>query len=353
MQHMTRKPFQTSSLSPDPIDRQTVVAALDRALARDPDSRLLLLVAFQGLGRTDLAAPPALLAALDDPSVSIRGKALRAISQFGSGVDSAVPVLLADVATQPDGSARRAAGRTDQSGPYHAAAEGMRPSAGVIPLLTRSLKSDNRNVRGTAALMLGRIGIAARPAAPALVAATRTLIAAPDVSYGPGDPLIFDFAPALAEVAPVDQAVSFLCEALRPNCYWTRTAAASSLGRIGPRAHAAIPALLSTLREGKPVDSQLPGSGYAIAIVEAIGRIVPEAQVPSTMSENVIAALCECLDSRDRNLRSTAAESLGKFGPRAMLAIPRLQAIVDDESAPRRVRDTALEAVARIQAPLR
>jgi hypothetical protein len=188
------------SLVPDPIDPDFVVAAWNSAMERDPENRLSFIVAFGNVGRFSVAAPPALLAALDDPSTTIRQKGFIALSHFAGGVDDAIPVLLRDVEAESRRSPASSS-RDHDTSPYFVAARAMNPSPTVIPALVEALSSDNRDIRGLAAVLLGRIGPEARPAAPALIAGMRKSIASRAGSIRSGDPLVFDFAPAVARVA--------------------------------------------------------------------------------------------------------------------------------------------------------
>jgi HEAT repeat protein len=173
-----------------------------------------------------------------------------ALSHIASGVDRAIPVLLRDVATDPNPALPTVA--ANGSNPlYFSAARTMRPSAAVIPVLVESLQSGNRDVRGTAAILLGRIGPQARQATPALIAAVKQELASGEKAQRRQDPLIYDLAPALVQVAPVEEALFILGEALRSPSDPARSAAASALARLGLRAHAAIPALLTALKEAE------------------------------------------------------------------------------------------------------
>ncbi len=113
-----------------------------------------------------------------------------------------------------------------------------------------------------------------------------------------------------ADAAP---AASALIEALRDSDKTVRERAVDALGRIGPGAHAAVPALVA----------MIPGSETAWEIAAALGKIGPEA-------EPAVPALIELLrGSTDLN-RSTAAEALGNIGSRAAAAVPGLIAALAD-----------------------
>ncbi len=144
------KPDQSNS--DDAIDPRTVAQAFNSALKRDPAARLVILPPYQKLGPFEERAPAVLVAALDDPSRVIRGQALLAVSQFSSGVDQAIPVLLKeaefkDPLTQPS--------EYQVNRPVRQAAESLHPTAAVIPILIEGLNSPNADVKSVAAVLLG------------------------------------------------------------------------------------------------------------------------------------------------------------------------------------------------------
>jgi HEAT repeat protein len=329
------------------IDRAEALAALDSALRLDPNSRHALIAAFLSLGPTEMAAPKSLLAALDDPSKSIRLQALRALASFGSGVDAAVPVLLRDVESEADVPERRAAGTSGTVHNYHWAAERLRPSPAVLPVLVEALDSPNRNVRAAAARILGQMGRAARPAAPALAAAARKRLPTGAEPNLRAEAHFADFAPALVRVLPPGDAVAILSEALRPDDYWTRNASASALARLGPLAHTALPALVETMKDAAARQSR-GDSGYAVAVAEALGEIAPQSRLTRAQADDIVAALRMGLDFKDPLVRGESANALAKLGPRAAPALPRLNAIAKEETTFRYVRDAAARAIEHI-----
>jgi HEAT repeat protein len=333
--------------SDTPIDRAAVVAAVDSALQKDPASRQALMAAFLDLGPTDLAAPPNLVAALKDTSKSIRLQAMRALTQFGSGVDEAVPVLLGDLAAEGDTPERRDIGTSGTAHRYLSVSERLRPSPAVLPALIKALESENRNIRGAAALILAEMGPAARPAAGALAAAARKWIPTSAHAQLRADALFSDFAPALIRVLPPDEAVAILCDALRPAGYWSRSAAASALARLGSKAQAALPALINAMEEAAAQEAS-GDSGYAVAVVEALSEIATPLRLPSEESDKIVTALAAGLEFKDPLIRGESAEALEKLGPLAAAALPRLKAIAKEETKFSTVRDAAAKAAATI-----
>jgi HEAT repeat protein len=110
-------------------------------------------------GYVDSPPPPALVAALQDPSAVVRAQAGRSLENYPLELDSAIPALLsmlekddAEVRSIADDVLRKAW-----------------PTAVVVPTLAAALKSDNANVRSLAVLLLGRIGQEASSTVPALL----------------------------------------------------------------------------------------------------------------------------------------------------------------------------------------
>ncbi|MFO1501923.1 MAG: M56 family metallopeptidase [Verrucomicrobiota bacterium] len=119
----------------------------------------------------------------------------------------------------------------------------------------------------------------------------------------------------LRELGPAaEQAIPELVTALDDG-ESVASAAAQALGRIGPKAKSALPALLEAARFGNSSAS------------EALAEIAPD-------DEMVLAMLRHLFNTaRDDSLaqvRLNAALALGHLGKRARLAIPDLQAALDD-----------------------
>jgi HEAT repeat protein len=123
---------------------------------------------------------------------------------------------------------------------------------------------------------------------------------------------------ALALLAPKDpeRALPALVGALRDRSLAVRCWAADGLGAVGPRAAAAVPALVATLKTHpkKEPDLEGPRRYYADA-------------------------------------RMAAASALGSIGPAARAAAPDLRAALEDDEE--NVRDAAKDALARIEPPSR
>jgi HEAT repeat protein len=142
-----------------------------------------------------------------------------------------------------------------------------------LPALSKALKDDDLTVRRAAVWSLMCIGHKAGPATPALTAA---------------------LADDDAEV---------------------RRHAAAALGDIEPSAVNAVPSLIRVLKE----DQTGATRQFAANALGKIGRVT-----------QAVPALVQALTDPDINVRTAAAEALGKFGPTANEAIPTLLATIQD-----------------------
>jgi HEAT repeat protein len=132
---------------------------------------------------------------------------------------------------------------------------------------------------------------------------------------------------ALGAVQLTPAAVPTLIEALGSRDQEVRCQAAWLLGRLGPEAESAVPALLAILKQSfdlqerkstRPVDRT---GDPACAAARALGQI--------GASEEAIASLAAMLSSDVPERVSCAALALGDLGPRAVAAVPRLIAAYD------------------------
>jgi HEAT repeat protein len=338
------------SRADDPIDPRTLVKAFNAALERDAATRLSLLVSYRRLGEIDEPAPPVLLAALDDASRVVRIEALQAIAEFTSGVDKAVPVLLRDAESAPGDSQFN---QRSQVYPLRQAAERLHPSAAVIPLLISGLESHDLDVREVAVVLLMRLGLAARPATQALITATRSMIQSVKRTPEHGeDPFFSDFASAVVAIAPADEAISVLSEALDRDHPTSGAHAAWFLGKLGPRGHAAIPILLKALKDAGAPPKGRNLEEYAHAILRSLWDIAPRAALPEPIAVEVVEVFSRSLEYPQSFIKRTAVDALGDFGPRAASALPRLRALSENDQAPREVREAAAKAIQKIEPEL-
>lgn len=127
-------------------------------------------------------------------------------------------------------------------------------------------------------------------------------------------------------------AVPALIQALEDKRMPERGEAARSLGWIGPEAKAAIPALKSSLQD--------PDASLRLESLVALARI-------DHQDESHIAALSECLKNESASVRIAAVRALGGLGDRAKPAVPELRrlALNDDDQSVLREVIQALEAL--------
>jgi HEAT repeat protein len=358
-QNVAKSGTKSDSDKSGPLNAETLVAAFDAVLKRDPATRLAVIDGLERLGRLPLPAPPGLLNALDDPSYVVRGKAVVAISHFTTGADKAIPILLDDLQTNPS--------RFPPD--YVAAAQDMNPSPSIAPILINALASDNGAVREASAVLLGRIAPLPRSAVPALITSLKKQISTGAGIRSDGDSesakftkaggfgprsgtrrpepepgwVSADLTKALARTATPEEALPLLIEILEGKSPSARQAAAEGLAELGPAGHAAIPLLVAALKQALAAKGR-SASEYGAATARALGNIAPGSVVPV---EEAVLVLREALDANRASIRSAAAGALGRFGPKASGAAPRLRELLEDRD--RVVKTAAESALTKIE----
>ena len=146
---------------------------------------------------------------------------------------------------------------------------------------------------------------------------------------------------ALAKIGP--PAVPALIKALKNGKKKIRAHAAEALGKIGPKARAAVPALVQELRNqgdgkdtiainiGENAFFRYPGPRSRAAT--ALGQIGPEAKA-------AVPALAQVLKDDDSSIRTAAARALGNIGTAAVPAL--LKALQNDDARVRAASVTGL-----------
>ncbi len=340
------KPDQANS--DDPIDPRMVAQAFNAALKRDPAARLVVLPPYQKLGPFEEGAPAVLVAALDDPSRVVRIQALLVISQFSSGVDQAVAVLLKEAEFKdPRHSAERVPDQSSGSpGSREPASHGGRYSDADQGIEKPECRREQCGCRASGAPWFrGAIGRAA------LVAAARAIIHS---SPGPAKPseqrLFSDLASTIVHVLPAEESVAILREALSPGHEATQVEATRALGGLRFRGLVAVPCLLHALQDaGKPASGPVKPE-YAYAAIASLREIAVEAPLSKAMVDDVIEAVSRSLDHPQDWVRSEAANALGAFAHRASAALPRLRALSESAKEPLLVRRAAARAIEEIEA---
>jgi HEAT repeat protein/lysophospholipase L1-like esterase len=202
------------------------------------------------------------------------------------------------------------------------------PEARVAGALAARLAGDpDPGVRRAAAEALGR------SPAGALAAAGALFRALDDASANVRRAAARALATRPPRRTQDDAEIDRLIAALGHDDLYARAFAAWSLGRLGPSAARAAPALVEAL--------QLEGRSRGVA-ARTLARLGPAA------AQAAIPALTAALDSPEAPRRWNAALALGLLGPPARTAVPSLVARLDD--AEPRVRAHAARALGRIGA---
>jgi HEAT repeat protein len=213
--------------------------------------------------------------------------------------------------------------------------------AEVLQTLALELAAGDVPARCGAALTLGRMGMRAREAVPALAKALND--SHPHVAEAAASALkrIADMpSPAVGPATPVPSSgaagspdVVDLIDMLRHEDPAFRRMAVEAIGETRAAGATAVSELLQVLEdEDEAVCSEA---------ARALGRIGGAAAVPS-----LVVALA---DAPDELVRASAAEALGRIGPRATTAIPALIAAL--AHADDGIRDAAARALVLIGPP--
>jgi HEAT repeat protein len=364
-------------------DDRKAVPVLIRAVKEGPS--WVRAEAVQALASlADPGTIPTLTEALGAKEVDIRAKAAEALGAFSARARAAVPEL-ARVLRQ-DGQnpyvSQRAAIALLQIGPaaVPALADILKDShpdrrlwavvalAGgggkAVPLLGSALKDPDRDIRFRAAQYLGLIGDKGNGPSARIV-----------VNFDVGGPPFNGKVVAISG-ADAREAVSFLRDALNDRDSGVRVAVTEALGRIGPEARLAVPALLR-LWENKDGSADMTvqyavagalwridpiAAARARAFLQVGGRRGPafgpgsrsapggarSSDVPDEV-KGAIPTLIRSLADKDPDTRAGAASALGVIGPDAAAAIPSLtRALQDDSEA---VRAAAAKALDRVRDP--
>jgi HEAT repeat protein/type 1 glutamine amidotransferase len=297
-------------------------------------------------------------AQLNDANPEARVEAVIALGDLGRKSSTALPAvvrLLKDDAPDVRFFAATALGRL---------------GAVAVPSVTGLLRDTNATVRAAAAQALGRVGPAARRATPELQALIHD-----------ANPLVR--AEAVRAFGAVERAtaVPLLVDLLQSTAPEVQGAAFDALGKMGPAAKAALPALTGILR-GPATKADLANDGFyggfysqgpkmdALQTVSAMAEL-PEAsdaiiastslfrgrgekglcpslvfQAMGVNARPAVPALIDLLQEPVGNTQAYAATALGAIGPVAAEAIPALVGVLDSRNPFARVNAT--EALARL-----
>lgn len=288
---------------------------------------------------------PALITVLADEDDFTRCEAAEALAEFGPAAADAIPDLVRMLKEEPQDIWRGACGRDlvkiDPTGKT------------FVPVLIENLRDPSTTVRRFAAWALGDLGPAAVVAVEPLTEALKdpelvvqvyaagalrkideqnaaTAIDVLTKALGSDDEFIRRWAAdeILGTTPAAVRAVPALIECLTKDP--SSVAAAEALGRIGPRATAAVDPLTKLLRDEK--------GEIRTWLAEALYRISGD--------DEFLQLLIDALDSKDWMTQDSAAILLGNIGSKAKVAVPGLNRL--REHPKMYVRQHAAEALRKI-----
>ncbi len=334
---------------------KAAVPALAKILgSKEPELRVQAALTLEQLGPEAREAAPALAAQLLDRNVNLVARCAKALAAIGPGAADAMPAMVVAFRKSKDDFGRssivevfhKLGPLAKDAAPALIAAveatpapEAEKPKTGIIrkdgrgdvefhrdmmiealgaigpasdrvvPFLLKAL--DREDWRPAAAEALIDVGPAAKAAVPRL----RQYLGGNDF------PLAARSAVALARITgEPGPSVEFLLKGLRSEPAnrserWVRAEGVRGLGRLGPLARDAIPALVRGLQLGD--DDQ----NLRWAIINALGSMGPAAK-------EAVPHLLPFLDDVNKREFRMAAEALGNIGPDAEDAVPRLIEVI-------------------------
>jgi HEAT repeat protein len=206
------------------------------------------------------------------------------------------------------------------------------------------LSSEDDHTRLSAMLNIEQMGRDGRPALPALLrvmredSSPRLRSAAAFATYKIMGDLKFR-----GEIHATE-ATEDLIGALSDDDPVVRMNAAMALGTLGSDARSAVPALTAAIQRK---ENQIKVLTFPITVREqmmvVLGFIGPDAR-------DAVLTLEEALGEKDDMTRTMAARALGKIGPDAKRAVPKLLALAQNEEEFESVHEAAREAVKLIDA---
>ena len=234
--------------------------------------------------------------------------------------------------------------------------------ADAVPSLMELLDDPNPRFKKRAAEALGMVGATADPAVPTLV----KLLGDSDFSVRQR------VADALGEIGKQpDLAVPALINIINDPGYGVGSIAAEALGKFGERATNTIPALLEGMRTGpylvKPAAAiALSKISQETARKEVIPVLISDLKGPGSHNtalitlcqmqddtDLVIPAIIGALDDNEKMVQYNAINMLGRFGPKAKAAVPKLISLATDQSTSKdfsyNIRADATNALDKIE----
>ncbi len=257
----------------------------------------------------------ALLGRLKDPEPSVRVASANALMSLPMGgrpsiIDhGTVMAILVDRLADPDPETRLAVIRIMAA---------LGPWAGLGPPkeLIAALDDSSAGIRSTAVMTLSSFPRGLDP----LIAPLFRMMESDDAKVGSACAYALD--QLIRPPAVTSAAVPAMIAALgRPNVR-VKYIACLMLDKLGPAAHAAVPALIVTAREPRIHPSQ-PGpraDSPDIRAISALGRIAPTTE----SSGMALAVLTELMKGQDPDKSRVAIDALGGFGVEGVSVVPDL-----------------------------
>lgn len=358
----------TASGQEDPTVKTKKVSEWFKYIRNEPDARrrlaALALIDSEAGAKVGIMLPGLIRELREHPDVAIRAKIVELLPRYKDLGDDALNALKIAVVGDKEGRVREAAavaiGRLDRAGfngvtelgtalkdkhpgARAAAAEAIASFSQIDPEIAREavpgliecLKDSEAKVRLHSAFALGRMGVVAATAVPALIAALET-----EKDAALRKELIRTLA-AMGDKA--SSATEVVVKSLHDSSADVRQAAAVALGRINPDPNRAVPELQKSAR-----DSDRAVRCYAIHAVGTIGQGLAKSNPGLLKSLKVISDLIEILKNDvTADVRLAAIEELAGFGAEAKEAIDVLTISSKDGRAA--IRDAALEALKKIR----
>jgi HEAT repeat protein len=286
-----------------------------------------------------------LVGRLQSPRLSERVDAAKALCEAGAAADRAVPALVAAL-------------RDEYFDVRENAAEALRRrGTASVPTLLEALKGDHFYLRHYAARTLARLGPEARAAVSALgqslsdsAIEVREKSAEAIANIGEPAPVLPQLLKALEDPYGAREhaaralalagrtAVPGLVKALESGPPHARDSAIQALGRIGPDAAEAMPAMLDALKREFQEAEQKASAIENAGIRESVrGHQVRDSQAIvalGRMGEAGVGAVVEILRSDDPQYQRWGLEITGRLGPAARPALAELVRILKTSPDP-------------------
>jgi HEAT repeat protein len=262
------------------------------------------------IGEPNAEIVPALVVALKDGKMEVRRQGADALGWIGPAAGEAVPALVAALKDDEPEVAKKACQALSFVG-----------EASATSALLEAFQSDRTEIVVAAGRALWRLGAKAEAVLPALLSLAQGPL---DKTEGARN-LLASFGPLT---------VPILMNALGDDEAARRETAAEVLGRIGPPARPAVPALIAALKD----------KSSSVSLISAIAL----AEIDPTRAGPAVSLLADALDT------PSAVRALATIGPGASAAVPALIALLKprkDAANENLLRAGAQMALARIGTP--